>query len=142
MLLTNFFSNSICLSNTSSLLEFNVCRPSKDWNSFIIINFIGKTAALSVKSTGPQRLLCTFVVEAKDADAWADEPIWYNGDVVGFLTSGGYAHFAQKSVAMGFVPTPLVCPKLNVEIEIVGERCPASLIAKPLFDRESKRLRG
>lgn len=106
------------------------------------INFIGKTAALSVKSTGPQRLLCTFVVEAKDADAWADEPIWYNGDVVGFVTSGGYAHFAQKSVAMGFVPTPLVCPKLNVEIEIVGERCPASLIAKPLFDRESKRLRG
>ena len=102
----------------------------------------GKTAALSVKSTGPQRLLCTFVVEAKDADAWADEPIWYNGDVVGFVTSGGYAHFAQKSVAMGFVPTPLVCPKLNVEIEIVGERCPASLIAKPLFDRESKRLRG
>jgi len=50
-------------------------------------DFIGKAAAAADKAKGPSRRLCTFVVEADDADVCGDEPIWHGGKVVGFVTS-------------------------------------------------------
>ena len=47
------------------------------------------------------------VVDAEDADVLGDEPIWHDGKVVGWVTSGGYAHWADKSLAMGYVPREL-----------------------------------
>ena len=105
-------------------------------------DFIGKAAALAEHDAGPKRRLCTFVVEAGEADAWADEPIWVDGEVVGFVTSGGYAHYVEKSVALGFLPMELIEEGRAVEIEILGERRPARLISEPLFDPKGERLRG
>ena len=84
------------------------------------VDFIGKAAAMAEKAEGPARRLCTFVVEARDADVVADEPIWHDGRVVGFVTSGGYAHHADKSVALGFLPNELIEEGREVEIEILG----------------------
>ena len=105
-------------------------------------DFIGKAAALAEQAAGPKRRLCTFVVAAKDADVAADEPIWHNDKVVGFVTSGGYAHYVKKSVALGFLPVELIAEGLKVEIEILGERSKAQLISEPLFDPKAERMRG
>jgi dimethylglycine dehydrogenase len=105
-------------------------------------DFIGKQAVNAAKAAGPERLLCTFVVDAGDADVWADEPIWKDGEVVGFVTSGGYAHYTEKSVALGFLPTALVQDGQEVQIEILGERRDARLITEPLLDPKAERMRG
>ncbi|NKB75883.1 MAG: FAD-dependent oxidoreductase [Gammaproteobacteria bacterium] len=105
-------------------------------------DFIGKQAALAEKHHGPARKLCTFIVDAEDADAVADEPIWLENELVGFVTSGGYAHYAEKSVAIGFLPINLIEEGLNVEIEILGKRRPAVLFKDVLFDKDAKRMRG
>jgi dimethylglycine dehydrogenase len=70
------------------------------------------------------------------------EPIWHAGAVIGFCTSGGYSHYAQKSVAQGFVPTAHANEGLEVEIEILGQMRPAHLITTPLFDADGARMRG
>jgi dimethylglycine dehydrogenase len=106
------------------------------------VDFIGKAAAAAEKSAGPSRQLCTFIVDAIDADVVADEPIWLDDKVIGFVTSGGYAHYSKTSVALGFVPTELVAPGLSVEIEILGDRRPAKLITETLFDPRAERMRG
>ena len=105
-------------------------------------DFIGKQAAIEDKATAPARKLCTFVVDAIDADAVADEPIWHNNQVVGFVTSGGFAHYTGKSAAIGFLPVELIREGREVEIEILGEKCPARLVSLPLFDPEGSRMRG
>ena len=105
-------------------------------------DFIGMQAALSQRETPPARRLVTLVVDADDADVWADEPIWKDGEVVGFVTSGGYAHFVEKSVALGFVPTETIAEGGEFEIEILGEMRPAKLVGEPLFDPAGERLRG
>ena len=89
-----------------------------------------------------QRRLNAFVVEAADADVVADEPVWHDGAVVGFVTSGGYAHFSEKSVALGFAPPELIADGTKFEIEILGDRRPATLITQPLFDPAGTRMRG
>jgi dimethylglycine dehydrogenase len=62
--------------------------------------------------------------------------------VVGFVTSGGYAHYVKKSVALGFLPPALITDGREVEIEILGEMRPARLISEPLFDPAAERMRG
>jgi dimethylglycine dehydrogenase len=104
--------------------------------------FIGKAAALTEKEQGVTRKLCTFEVDARDADAVAWEPIWHDGEVVGYVTSGGYSHHARKSVAFGFLPLELVAEGREVEIEILGDMISARLYSAPLFDPDNEYLRG
>ena len=104
-------------------------------------DFIGRGAALAARESPPGRRLVTLVVEAGDADVWTDEPIWRGGEVVGFVTSGGYAHFAGKSVALGFLPVTMIAPGAEFEIEILGDMRPATVIPEPLFDPKGERMR-
>lgn len=105
-------------------------------------DWIGKAAASARKAKGETRRLCAFVVDAKEADVVAYEPIWLAGEVVGFCTSGGYSHWTGQSVAQGFLPVGAIGPGLEVEIEILGERRKARLVEGPLWDADGARMRG
>jgi dimethylglycine dehydrogenase len=97
---------------------------------------------MAEKASGPKRRLVNFIVDANEADVVAWEPIWLNGDVVGFCTSGGYSHHLGKSMAMGFVPADQAKDGLVAEIEILGERRKATVHMAPLFDADGSRMRG
>lgn len=105
-------------------------------------DFIGRAPAEAERATGSLRKLCAFVVEAEDADVQGYEPIWLDEEVVGFCTSGGYAHHSKCSVALGFVPTARAADGLEVQIEILGHRRKARLVTTPLFDADGARMRG
>ncbi len=104
--------------------------------------FIGKAAAEAERAAGPGRKICAFEVEARDADVFGYEPIWIDGAVRGFCTSGGYSHYAEKSVALAFVPVELISGDLEAEIEILGEMCPARILPEALYDRSGAIMRG
>ena len=104
--------------------------------------FIGREAALRERDAPPRRRLCTFVVDAHDADVWGDEPIFSDAEVVGFVTSGGYAHYSGKSVALGLVPVERAAVGAGFTIEILGKRRPARLVGEPVLDPRGERLRG
>ncbi|WID96634.1 FAD-dependent oxidoreductase [Bosea vestrisii] len=108
-------------------------------------DFIGRAAAAIEKADGPERQRVSFVVEAGDADAIGDEAVWKDGAVVGWITSGGYAHHADRSYATGYVPSAALAngaAHAKWEIEILGERRPAALQMEPLFDPAGARMRG
>ncbi|RFO98379.1 glycine cleavage system protein T [Rhodoferax lacus] len=104
-------------------------------------DFIGKAAALKEKTEGPKKTRIFMVVDALDCDVMGDEPIWADGKVVGWVTSGGYGHFVDQSLAQGYIPTELVKDGIDLEIEILGERRKARLQMDPPFDPEAKRMR-
>ena len=105
-------------------------------------DFIGKQAARREKETGGRLRLRCFVVDVTDADVIGDEPIWHGEKVVGWVTSGGYAHASKLSVAMGYVSRELADEAEGWTIEILGVRRTARLQPKPLFDADAKRLMG
>ena len=104
--------------------------------------FIGGEAARREYEKGPSRRLVTIVVDADDADVVGDEPVWHDGGVVGWVTSGGYAHTVGCSVAFGYVPSGLADPGALLEIEIIGERRDARVHPAPLFDPAGQRMRS
>ncbi len=104
-------------------------------------DFIGRDAALRDRARRPMRRLVTFVVDADDADAIGDEPVWHDGKVVGWVTSGGYGHCVGKSIALGYVPAALANASEGFEIEILGERRRAAVQAQALYDPKGERMR-
>ncbi len=113
-------------------------------NRFVDVSkpdFVGRDAVARDRVEGPARRLVTFVVDADDADAIGDEPVWHDGKVVGWITSGGYGHCVGKSIALGYVPASLEGAKSGFEVEILGERRAASLVREPLLDPTGERMR-
>ena len=117
-------------------------------------DFIGRDALMDKygESDPPGRVaatglrLCTWTVDVgagPDAcDVIGDEPVWHDGEVVGWVTSGGYAHHSETSVAMGYVPAELVNSTGRFEIEIVGTRRPAKPVESCLWDPAATRMRA
>jgi dimethylglycine dehydrogenase len=64
--------------------------------------------------------------------------------VVGWVTSGGYAHYVGKSMAQGYVPAALAENESEglFEVEILGHRRPARINVEPLFDPAGEKMRG
>ena len=106
------------------------------------VNFIGKAAAVAEKESGGALRLITFKVDAKDSDPIGDEPIWFNGEVKGWITSGGYAHNQGTSMAQGYVPKEIAGEDAGWEVEILGEKLTMTLVPQPLFDSNSSRMRS
>ena len=106
------------------------------------INFIGQEGARAERLSGGKLRLRSFVVSAINADVIGDEPISHKGKVVGWVTSGGYAHTSGVSVAQGYVPKEIADEEYGWEIEILDEQLPATLQARPLFDSNSGRMRS
>jgi dimethylglycine dehydrogenase len=105
-------------------------------------DFIGREAALKEKETGPERRLVTLSVDAADADAVGDEPIWHDGKVVGWVTSGGFGHTVGTSIVLGYVTAATAAASRGFEVEILGERRPARLAPEPLHDPKGARMRS
>jgi dimethylglycine dehydrogenase len=106
------------------------------------VDFIGRAAAEAERTTPPARQLVAFEVDANDADVVAYEPVFIDGAVQGFCTSGGYSHYAQKSIARALILRENAVAGQKAQIEILGNLCNATLLTEPLFDADGGRMRG
>ena len=108
--------------------------------------FIGRAAVEAEMKTGPARKLVMFRVdvdETRPADVLGDEPVFHNGEVVGWITSGGYAHYSGVSLALGYIPAALAVEgTTGFEIEIIGNMRPAHLQLEPVLDPSGSRMRA
>ncbi|MCO6382051.1 FAD-dependent oxidoreductase [Oceanicola sp. 502str15] len=105
-------------------------------------DFIGRAHVESERATPPNRQLVAFLVDADNADVHGYEPVWINGEVVGFCTSGGYSHHARQSVALALIPREYAQDGQEAEIEILSQMRPARLTTTPLFDPDGTALRA
>jgi dimethylglycine dehydrogenase len=104
--------------------------------------FIGRAPAAVEKLQGGKRRLICLSVEAEDADAIGDEPIYHGDQVIGWVTSGGYAHSVGRSIALGYVNVAHAGETQGFAVEIIGERRPAERLARAPFDPSGARMRS
>jgi dimethylglycine dehydrogenase len=99
--------------------------------------FIGHAAAMDEV---PSHQLATLLVHDTDIDVMGDEPIWSGDTIIGWVTSGGYAHHSRQSVALGYLAIEQMKAQ-DLAIEILGNRRPATIVEQPLFDPDGARMR-
>jgi len=104
-------------------------------------DFIGKEAAFQEYQTGPEKKLVTLSIDS-NIDVSNDEAICKDGECVGYITSGGYAHHVKLSMALGYIPTRLARDGESLEVEINGKMVPAQVHVKALYDPGGELLKS
>ena len=66
-----------------------------------------------------------------------DEPILFNGKIIGRTTSGNYSFNFKKNIVFGYVNTDYKLNEGNVEIEVEKVKYKAKIETKPLHDPEN-----
>lgn len=113
------------------------------WIAFEKQGFIGCDAARAEKDRKSRsQQLVTLEVDAENAEASGFEPVWQDGKRVGFITSGGYGHSVQKSLAMALLPPPLAEPGTELTTHVVGVERGARVIKASPHDPEGARMRA
>jgi len=112
-----------------------------DWSK----SFLGREALLKQKQLPLKRQLVIFVVEDPGPMLWGSEPIYRNGQPVGYTTSGSYGHTVGGAVAMGYVNNSAgvnsdFIRSGRFEINVSGERFPARAYLRAPYDPERKRI--
>jgi dimethylglycine dehydrogenase len=105
-------------------------------------DFIGKDAAMIERQQGPVKKLVTMTVKTTDIDVSNDEAILKDGNCVGYVTSGGYAHHVGESMAMGYVPAELARDGVTLDVEINGTLYPATIHLEPMYDPTGAKSRS
>jgi dimethylglycine dehydrogenase len=62
--------------------------------------------------------------------------------VVGWVTSGGYGHSVQMSLAQGYLPKELVSDDVPLQVEVLGIRRNAKILHEPAFDPQGTKMRS
>ena len=104
--------------------------------------FIGKNAVIERTRNNTESRLVYLIVDANDADAHGNEPVYADGRVVGLTTSGAFGHSVRQSIAFAFVEPEFADPNTELEISILGMRRSARVVADPLYDPRNERLRA
>lgn len=113
-------------------------------DSFVDLNkgsFVGKEAMLARTRVSPPRRLKQFIVDSKNTDALGFEPIFADGKLAGYTTSGGYGHSVGKSIALGYLSADFEDVS-QVQITILGNNYDAEVCAETIYDPRGLRLRS
>jgi dimethylglycine dehydrogenase len=113
------------------------------WISWEKGEFVGRKAAQAEREgLAPERTLVTLEIDAADADAAGYEPVWCGGEIVGFVTSGGYGHTVRKSLAMALVAPDVAKIGRALAVHVVGVERGAKVIPNSPHDPQGARMRA
>jgi len=106
-----------------------------DWNK----DFIGKESAKKDKS---KLKLTPLIVETDDIDVTNNEAVVKNGKSIGYITSGGFAHYVNKSIAYSYLDEEILKSNEKFQVEINGNFYNCSIIKEALYDPTGERMRS
>jgi 4-methylaminobutanoate oxidase (formaldehyde-forming) len=109
--------------------------------------FIGRDALLRQKDSGVQKRLVQFLLDDPQPLLYHNEPVYRNSEIVGYIASGMYGHTLGGAVGLGYVHnadgvTPAFVREGSYEIEVAGQRIPASASLRPMYDPTSERIKA
>ncbi|MHA1568461.1 MAG: GcvT family protein, partial [Alphaproteobacteria bacterium] len=108
-------------------------------------DFIGREAVLEKKEAGLDNRLVQFKLTDPEPLLYHNEPVLRDGEIVGYLSSGGYGHHLGAAMGMGYVPcvgeSAADVLASSYEIEVAGVRVAAEVSLKPMYDPKAERVK-
>ncbi len=106
-----------------------------DWNK----DFIGKESA---KKDNSKLKLTPLIIETDDIDVTNNEAVVKDGKSIGYITSGGFAHYVNKSIAFSYLDKKIISFNEKFQVEINGNFYNCSIIKEPLYDPHGTKMRS
>ena len=108
--------------------------------------FLGRDAVIARRDQ-PEPLSMVLVyceVDAADSDVRGNEPAFAPGEreVMGIATSGAWGYTVDRSLAFVYVDPGFEAPGSTFELDLLGERRKATVLAEPAYDPANTALRS
>ena len=102
-------------------------------------DFIGKENAKKDQSSNK---IVPLIVQTNDIDVTNNEAVIKSDKSIGYITSGGFAHFVNKSIAFSYIDENEIKSDKGVQVEINGDLFNCSVIKEPLYDPSGQKMRS
>lgn len=111
-----------------------------DWAS----EFIGKSALLELREQPRRRQVVSILFDSTDAQPLGNEPVYYQGRIVGKTTSAAFGYRVGKPVAIALIEPPgeLILAGLAVDVDIARRQNAGTILPGPAFDPDGSRMRA
>ena len=109
--------------------------------------FIGQQTIAKQKTSGVRRRLTHFRLRDPEPLLYHDEPIFRQGRLAGYITSGSYGHTLGSALGLGYINGDETVNAVFVnagtyEIEVAGQRYQADASLRPWYDPKNNRVRS
>jgi glycine cleavage system T protein len=98
-------------------------------------NFIGREALLKAKEDGSPEKLIAFRMQAKGPPPRPHYSVFDNSECIGEVTSGTLSPSLNYGIGMAYVSAPHAKIGTRIDIEIRGQKFPAIIEKKPLYEK-------
>ena len=103
-------------------------------------DFVGRDALLALPAKR-ERLLTPLVLDDEGCVPLGKEPVYADGEPVGYVTSAAYGHTIGAPIAYAWLPAALAEPGTAVQIGYFDRLLTARTAPDPLFDPKHERIR-
>ena len=108
--------------------------------------FVGREALVADREAGAKRRLVQFLLDDPDPLLHGEEPIFRDGQRVGYLRSGNYGHTIGGAMGFGYVEseetvTPDYIRAGSYEVQVAGNKIGAKASLRPMYDPKGERVR-
>jgi aminomethyltransferase len=100
--------------------------------------FIGRDALEKAKTAGVKRMLVGLEMIERGIARDGYKILDHGGSEIGYVTSGSYAPFLKKNIALAYVPPGLANLGTELKVEIRGQGVKAMVVPTPFYKRPKK----
>ncbi|MCP4299610.1 MAG: aminomethyl transferase family protein [Gammaproteobacteria bacterium] len=108
------------------------CSQKKD--------YIGSAIVDDQRQNPPPKRFVTLEVDAAAPPCWGTEPVLNNGELIGYVTSGGMGWRTGKALAVGWIDASHAAVGTQLDLQILLKTYAAIVVADPVYDLENSRL--
>ena len=95
-------------------------------------DFVGREGLAKSARRQPERRLVSLAVDTENADPFGAEPVFDGDTAVALTVCGGYGHTVETALALAYLPVELTIPGTALDVEILGDRRPATVVETSL----------
>ncbi len=139
-----FIFNTILkiLKNKKLIKKLKKCRnPYGKGDSSKKIVHILKNIKINKKLLDKVKLT-PLMIDTKDIDVTNNEAVVKDGKAIGYITSGGFAHYVKKSIAFSYIDEKILKTNNKFQVEINGSFYECEIIKEPLYDPRGTKMRS
>lgn len=120
-------------------------------HSFVKVDkgdFVGRDALLARRAAAesgerPYRWQLTYLaVDTDVAEVHGSDAVYADGRTVGLVTTGAYGYTVDQGLAFAYLAPDFAVAGTELEVRVVGDMRPARVLADPIYDPTSSRLRA
>ncbi|MCF2872008.1 FAD-dependent oxidoreductase [Octadecabacter sp. G9-8] len=110
------------------------CSKTKD--------YIGRSVVDRQRDIAPAKVFVTVEVDANAPPCWGTEPVLKDGQLIGYVTSGGMGWRCGKMLAVCWIDAKHRTIGGALDLQVLGQIYLAKVLADPVFDPNNQHLLG